>query len=232
MDLTTKERHWLPLFGATGKLAMKKACWLNRGREAALAKTFTSIANTRVRILESWVNTQWHFLADAALYITSKNNSEWPNALQALVKRNNDLSELFIVYADGSVGSSSCTTFQGRQVDRKILDNGMQAPFLHGPYIDQLTKSIGASSSSFHDAVTLMFYQPLKVDDEVIGCLCGRVPNDVMGDLIQREAGHVYSESGDNYIFMVDSKLDPSIQSGTALSRSRFEDNTFSTGKI
>lgn len=64
-----------------------------------------------------------------------------------------------------------------------------------------------------------------------IGCLCGRVPNDVLGDLIQREAGHIYSESGDNYIFMVDSKFDSSIQPGTALSRSRFEDSTFSHGE-
>jgi methyl-accepting chemotaxis protein len=52
-----------------------------------------------------------------------------------------------------------------------------------------------------------------------------------MGDLIQREAGHVYSESGDNYIFMVESTLNPSISPGTALSRSRFEDNTFSHGE-
>ena len=57
------------------------------------------------------------------------------------------------------------------------------------------------------------------------------MPNDVLGDLIQREAGHIYPESGDNYIFMVDSNFDNRIQQGTALSRSRFEDNTFSHGE-
>ncbi|PTB84051.1 methyl-accepting chemotaxis protein, partial [Pseudidiomarina aestuarii] len=65
----------------------------------------------------------------------------------------------------------------------------------------------------------------------VVGALCGRVPNDVVSDLIQREAGHVYPESGDNYIFMVESRFDPMIHQGVALSRSRFEDNTFSHGE-
>ncbi|WP_413701195.1 hypothetical protein ACLKMH_05675 [Psychromonas sp. KJ10-10] len=231
MNLTTKERHWLPIFGSTGKLAMKKACWLNRGLKESLAHTFTNIANTRVRILESWVNTQWHFLTDASLYIASKKESEWNSALQGLLKRNNDFSELFILTSDGTLVCSSTTSYANRQIDKRVLEKGLQAPFLHGPYVDPLTKSIGPSSSSFHDAVTLMYYQPLTVNDEVIGCLCGRVPNDVMGDLIQREAGHVYSESGDNYIFMVESKLDNSISPGTALSRSRFEDNTFSHGE-
>jgi methyl-accepting chemotaxis protein len=75
-----------------------------------------------------------------------------------------------------------------------------------------------------------MFYLPLVRDGVTLGCLCGRVPNDVLGDLIQREAGHVFIESGDNYLFMVKSLFDPAIRPGTALSRSRFEDNTFSLG--
>ncbi|MBV0932725.1 methyl-accepting chemotaxis protein [Marinobacterium weihaiense] len=53
----------------------------------------------------------------------------------------------------------------------------------------------------------------------------------MLGDLIQREAGHVYPESGDNYLFMVESRFDPAIAPGTALSRSRFEDDTFSHGE-
>ena len=231
MDLTAKERHWLPLFGATGKLAMGKACWLNRGRKKILEQTFTSIANTRVRILKSWVNTQWSFLHDASLYIASKPEHEWQSSLENLLTRNNDFSELFVVRADGTLACSSFSSHSRRMINSEVLKKGLQAPFLHGPYIDPQTEAIGPSSSSFHDAVTLMYYQPLIVDNKTIGCICGRVPNDVMGDLIQREAGHVYSESGDNYIFMVESRLDPSITSGTALSRSRFEDNTFSHGE-
>lgn len=58
--------------------------------------------------------------------------------------------------------------------------------------------------------------------------MCARVPNDVMSDIIQEEDTHVYKESGDNYLFMVKSKRD--ITQGTAISRSRFEDSTFSLG--
>lgn len=98
------------------------------------------------------------------------------------------------------------------------LAQGLKAPFLHGPYSDPLTLQVGPSSSRFHDEVTLMFYQPLMHEGKVLGCLCGRVPNDVLGDLIQREAGHIYPESGDNYLFMAQSRFDPGIQPGTALS--------------
>src|SRR5690606_16266796 len=76
-----------------------------------------------------------------------------------------------------------------------------------------------------------MFYLPISLSDGNKDCLSARIPNDVLGDLIQREAGHIFNESGDNYLFMVKSVFDPSIKSGTALSRSRFEDNTFSHGE-
>jgi methyl-accepting chemotaxis protein len=75
-----------------------------------------------------------------------------------------------------------------------------------------------------------VFYWPLICNGKTLGCLCARVPNDVLGDIIQREAGHVFIESGDNYLFMAKPVFDPSIKPGTALSRSRFEDSTFSLG--
>lgn len=231
MDLTTKEKHWLPWLGATGKLALGKACWLNKDRKIILEQTFTSTAETRVHILTSWVSTQWNFLHDGALYISSQPQAQWETSLQSLLTRNNDFSELFIVMEDGQIVASSYHNPIQHKIDQTILTKGLQAPFLHGPYLDSQTQLIGPSSSNFHDAVTLMFYQPIIKDNQVIGCLCGRVPNDVMGDLIQREAGHIYSESGDNYIFMVKSNQDPTISRGTALSRSRFEDNAFSHGE-
>jgi len=231
VDLTNKERHWLPLFGATGKLAMSKACWLNKGRKKILEQTFNSTAETRVHVLKSWVSTQWNFLNDAALYINSQPEHQWQALLQTLLKRNNDFSELFILMADGSIAASTYHSHAQHNIDKEILNKGLQAQFLHGPYLDPQTEKIGPSSSNFHDSVTLMYYQPITVDNKVIACLCGRIPNDVMSDLIQREAGHIYNESGDNYIFMVKSIQDPSITSGTALSRSRFEDNAFSHGE-
>ena len=231
MDLTTKERHWLPLFGKTGKIALSKACWLNKSRKKIIAQTFNSTAETRVHSLKSWVTMQWNFLNDATLYLSTKSQQQWSNSLHDLLSRNSDFSELFVVMADGQIAGSSYRGVIQHNISIDVLNKGLQAKFLHGPYIDPMTKEVGPSSSNFHDPVTLMFYQPIIVDNIAIACLCGRVPNDVMSDIIQREAGHVYCESGDNYIFMVQSNQTPSIATGTALSRSRFEDNTFSHGE-
>ncbi|UPW20370.1 methyl-accepting chemotaxis protein [Agarivorans sp. TSD2052] len=232
MELTNQERNWLPIFGATGKLAMRKACWLNRQQQNNLKQTFDSIAQTRVKLLHAWAETQWDFLQDAMFYLATKPVGQQQEVLKQLLTRNSDFSELFITDLNGKVTTSSFHQHVGvKIVDEQALKYGTQQQFLHGPYQDARTLSVGASSSAFHDEVTLMFYQPFEVDGDIAGCLCGRVPNDVLGDLIQREAGHIYSESGDNYIFMVDAHYDRSIQAGTALSRSRFEDNTFSHGE-
>lgn len=102
---------------------------------------------------------------------------------------------------------------------------------LYGPYRDAITLDLGARSSSFHDQMTLLFMLPLSINGSFVGTLCGRVPNDVLGDLIQRESGHVYPDSGDNYLFMAKAGLNTHIEPGTALSRSRFEDRTFTHGE-
>jgi len=232
MHLTPEEHRWLPWFGNTGKLAMRKACWFNRKRKASLEQTFENIANTRVKILTTWTENQWSFLHDASIYVATKSKHEYQDTLNRLLQRSSDLSELFIVSADGEILESSYQSQKGSKVfSPQALSHGLSQPFLHGPYRDDVTLEIGPSSSHFHDEVTLMFYQPLELEDGSSGCLCGRVPNDVLGDLIQREAGHIYSESGDNYLFMVESNFDSSIQTGVALSRSRFEDNHFSHGE-
>ncbi|SEG24021.1 methyl-accepting chemotaxis protein [Vibrio hangzhouensis] len=231
MDLTKSEKSWLPWFGKTGKLAMKYACFSNRSRIAELEQTFESIAETRVKLLTTWTENQWRFLEDAAFYLSSKPENEQLDALRLLLERGRDFSELFIVDQSGKTTHSTYAASLGRRVcSVKALEHGITRPFLHGPYIDDNTVKIGPSSSKFHDAVTLMFYQPVNIHGES-KVLCGRVPNDVLGDLIQREAGHIYSESGDNYLFMVESRFDPTIPQGIALSRSRFEDNTFSHGE-
>ncbi|PJC85933.1 methyl-accepting chemotaxis protein [Vibrio sp. HA2012] len=232
MQLTQAERHWLPWFGKTGKLMMRKACFHNRTRKSELEDTFESIAQTRVKLLTTWTNNQWSFLENAALYLASKSEESRIDTLQQLLLRGTDFSELFIVNTAGTVCHSSEDSHAGsNQTDSKALNAGLSAQYLHGPYIDKRTEQLGASSSRFHDAVTLMFYQPFTDESGQPLCLCGRIPNDVIGDIIQREAGHIYSESGDNYLFMVEAVHDPDIRQGTALSRSRFEDNTFSHGE-
>ena len=59
--------------------------------------------------------------------------------------------------------------------------------------------------------------------------LCCRTLNDDMSNVIQDEDTHIYKDSGDNYLFMVNSNR--GIEPGTAISRSRFEDNTFTLGE-
>ena len=232
MLLSPKERRWLPWFGNTGRLSLFWSCYLNKDTYPNIEKTFENIASTRVKLLNTWVNTQWSQL-DVLLEIVSPT---FPIVEQeTLEERLNivpDVSEYFVIDAQGQVLKS---TTQSRvstiDLSAKAVSAGLLAPFIHGPYIDQNTLTIGASSSKFHDAVTLMFYLPIKQNGVSVGAICARIPNDVIGDLIQREAGHIYKESGDNYLFMVKSEFDPSILPGTALSRSSFEDNTFSHGE-
>ncbi|WP_111640518.1 methyl-accepting chemotaxis protein [Marinimicrobium alkaliphilum] len=231
MQLSREERRWLKWFGGTGKLAMGWSCWLNRQRYPLMELAFESIAATRTKLLQQWVDAQWSLIAGVATQLDGQGENA-NRYLSASLKRLGDCSELFCVDADGRVLYGSREDFVGQSVpDRKALAAGLSAPFLHGPYVDPRTLALGPSSSRFHDAVTLMFYQPLTLSDGTRGCLCARIPNDVMSDLIQREAGHIFSESGDNYLFMAESRFDPSIAQGTALSRSRFEDSTFAHGE-
>ncbi|WP_410480745.1 methyl-accepting chemotaxis protein [Pseudomonas plecoglossicida] len=228
MQLSSREKGWLRWFGKTGKFSMGWACYLNRASYSQVEQTFEAIAQTRVRLLQNWAREQWEHLAELADLLAPGFGQLDSTLLQDKLAQTEDFSELFVVDVAGNVIAS---TWPQRGTPRieylAALTQGLKAPFLHGPYSDPLTLRIGPSSSRFHDEVTLMFYQPLKTAGKVLGCLCGRVPNDVLGDLIQREAGHIFAESGDNYLFMAQSRFDPAIQPGTALSRSRFEDATF-----
>nr|WP_319528397.1 methyl-accepting chemotaxis protein [Pseudomonas laurentiana] len=232
MQLSSAEKRWLPWFGKTGKLAMNWSCRLNRSAYPVIEQTFEAIAETRVKLLQNWAREQWEHLAELAATLSRDGTQPGPGPLQEKLAQAEDFSELFVVDPQGVVIASTWNGHAGRSpCNAKALAAGLQTAFLHGPYSDPLTLQIGPSSSRFHDEVTLMFYQPLKVDGKVLGCLCGRVPNDVLGDLIQREAGHIFAESGDNYLFMVQSRFDPAVQPGVALSRSRFEDGTFTHGE-
>ncbi len=232
MHLSASERHWLPWSGPTGKLSMRWSCWLNRGVYPVVEQVFEGVAQSRVRILQNWVASHWGHLADLAANLGEAVGHVASDVLEGKRAQLPDISELFVIDPQGRVLASTCAAHIGQQdLDGRAVARGMSDPFLHGPYRDPLTQRLGASTSRFHDAVTLMFYQPVHVGGKCLGCICARVPNDVIGDLIQREAGHVYPESGDNYLFMVESRFDSSVQTGTALSRSRFEDATFSHGE-
>ena len=231
MQLSGAERRWLDWLGVNGKLNMSWSCWLNRGRYALMEQAFESIANTRIRLMHQWVESQWRHLESVAARLEQDDVSA-ETLLPRQHQRMKDCSELFLIDATGCVIESTYSSHKGaRDLNTKAVAGGLAEPFLHGPYVDTLTQRIGPSSSKFHDAVTLMFYLPVTLADGAPGSLCARYPNDVLSDLIQREAGHIFTESGDNYLFMVESRFDPGIAPGTALSRSRFEDSTFSHGE-
>jgi methyl-accepting chemotaxis protein len=232
MNLSPKEKKWLPWFGTTGKLAMYKSCFLNRHVYSSIEKTFEGIAATRVKLLNQWVSSQWEQLAILADTLAPTFPEVDLNLLHDRIASAPDFSEIFVINMHGTVISSTYSNhINDTAYPSAAVQEGVKKQFLHGPYVDPLTLQTGRSSSKFHDEVTLMFYQPIEKNGIFYGAVCGRVPNDVLGDLIQREAGHIYTESGDNYIFMVNSNFDRHIQPGTALSRSRFEDNTFSHGE-
>lgn len=231
MNLSGGERSWLPVFGRNGKLAMRWSCFLNRNMYETNEQIFENLARTRRDALIGWAEHKWSFLESVAGRLYGKNPEALGETIAQTSTRLREISELFVVAEDGQVVASSVPVRNGkRDLAPEAVRRGTGERFLHGPYRDPVTASLGKTTSRFHDAVTLMFYQPIELAGGQRAAVCARIPNDVMSDLIQREAGHVFEESGDNYLFMIDSRFDKSISPGTALSRSRFEDATFSHG--
>ncbi|MCD1258909.1 methyl-accepting chemotaxis protein [Paenibacillus athensensis] len=218
---------------------------LNREMKEDVEEIFEGIAHTRMQILKTWVESSWSHLERLQPGVWNPGGSEgagsWNEAaanqaLEQMRRRAVDFSELFVLDQQLTVRYSTYAKHIGRSYVsggdwKRGLDYAREGrKCLYGPFVDALTLEIGPSSSSFHDAVTLLFLLPLMEGGVCKGLLCGRVPNDVLGDLIQRESGHVYPDSGDNYIFMAQAHLNTHIAPGTALSRSRFEDMTFTHG--
>lgn len=200
-------------------------------------KIFQGIAQGRKKALENWFSDIWFAMEStrdtilAYLQDNELNLSEMSEILEDKKNQFKDFSELFIINQEGEVRVS---TFKGslgkNRMNLPNYEHGMQMkPYMYGPFVDKESLDIGKSSSKFFDEVTLIFSIPYfnkSLNRKAI--ICGRIPNDVMSDIIQEEDTHVYKESGDNYLFMINSKRN--IKPGTALSRSRFEDNTFTGG--
>lgn len=221
---------------------------LNKDLKEDVEQTFEGIAETRKELLNAWAADCWSHLGRLAGQLASlpedgKSFAEHAAAarlLEGTYARAIDFTELFVLDAGQTVVSSTYAPHIGTsykesgafQAGLRYSGGGVKRQnCLFGPYRDPMTLKLGARSSSFHDQMTLMFIFPLTVNGAFAGTLCGRIPNDVIGDLIQRESGHVYPDSGDNYIFMAKAGLNTDIPPGMALSRSRFEDRTFTHGE-
>lgn len=200
-------------------------------------KIFEGIANGRKKALENWFNDIWFALEstrDTILAYLQDNELNLEELIEILEDKKSqfkDFSELFIINQEGEVRVSTHKKSLGKfKKDLPNYNYGMEMKkYMYGPFIDKESLEIGSSNSVFFDEVTLLFSIPYinkALNRKAV--ICARIPNDVMSDIIQVEDTHVYKESGDNYLFMINSKRN--IKQGTALSRSRFEDNTFTGG--
>lgn len=226
---------------------------LNSGMKEDVSHIFENIAKRRKELLLTWADELWNHLDRLSIELLSggvaeqgfedstifTNLSTVNSKLQDTYSKAADFTELFLIDTSGQVIASTYGIHIGSEYTYSSpLGPGLKYSLFHkaalkclfGPYEDSLTLQIGPRTSSFHDAMTLLFMNPLIVSGQYVGMLCGRVPNDNMGDLIQRESGHIYPDSGDNYVFMATPSLQQ-IEPGTALSRSRFEDNEFTHGE-
>nr|WP_245676112.1 methyl-accepting chemotaxis protein [Domibacillus iocasae] len=209
---------------------------LNRSTKESVEEVFEGIARTRMTLLTEWAEEQWYFLEKMAQEYPYISSDETNTYLMKKLQKNRYITELFILDETCEINDSTYGRRIGIQSGEEIRKAAAEAfsrkkPFLFGPYTDSDTGKIGPRSSQFHDDVTLLFLQPVMGDGDIKQLIAARIPNDVLGDLIQREAGHIFPDSGDNYLFMAKSNFNPSISPGTALSRSRFEDRTFTYGE-
>jgi methyl-accepting chemotaxis protein len=205
---------------------------LNRNLREHSEKVFEGISNGRKKALDNWFNDKWAQLENIknSLVTLEDNNYIVNNYLVENVKKYEDFCEIFVLDENGIVSVSSCKEHVGLNMsDLPNFAAGLEdKPLMYGPYIDKRSLDTDIKNKKFADDVTLMFSSRCKNHDGQIRILCCRTLNDDMSNVIQDEDTHIYKDSGDNYLFMV--KSNRGIKTGTAISRSRFEDNTFTLG--
>jgi len=213
-------------------MTLKLKYLLNRNLREHSEKVFEGISNGRKKALDNWFNDKWAQLDNIknSLVTLEDNNNIVCNYLEENVKKYEDFCEIFVLDEKGIVSVSSCKEHIGLDMsDLPNLKAGLEGrALMHGPYIDKRTLDTDIKNKQFADDVTLMFSSKCKNHNDQIRILCCRTLNDDMSNVIQDEDTHIYKDSGDNYLFMV--KSNRGIKPGTAISRSRFEDNTFTLG--
>lgn len=205
---------------------------LNKKLKNHSEKVFEGISRGRKKALENWFKDKWVELELARDTISAINEEEKSLSIVLAEKISvaSEFCELFILDDKGIVRESTFRNHNG--MDMSDFPNYLAGingePLMYGPYEDSRTLDIDLSRKKFFDEVTLLFSLPYKNYKEENRILCARVLNDDMSNVIQDEDTHIYKDSGDNYLFMI--KSNRGIVQGTAISRSRFEDNTFTLG--
>lgn len=205
---------------------------LNRKLKQHHEQVFEGISNGRKKALDNWFRDRWVELENASRLVGSYSDSstEAAKVVQQQLDESSDFIEFIQLDESGRVRLTTCAKHLGAVwADSPNYLSGMKnRRLMYGPYEDPRTLDVDCSDRHFHDEVTLMFSLPCESQEGRKMVFLGRILNDTMSNVIQDEDTHVYKESGDNYLFMV--RSDRNILPGTAISRSRFEDDTFSLG--
>lgn len=208
----------------------------NKKMLGAVETAFDGIAQTRKRIMITWANEIWREVENSAILLEQE-EGDVISILQEQEKLSEAILEYYVLDSTKKmIFSSANRPLKEYRYDESTFAEAIDytllgaTQLLFGPYLDNDTLLFKPKASSFHDRVTLAFMKQFTCKNESY-VLVARISNDTLSDLIQREAGHIFKESGDNYLFMIEPYFNKNIKSGTALSRSRFEDNTFSFGE-
>ncbi|MFL0194126.1 methyl-accepting chemotaxis protein [Clostridium sp. WILCCON 0269] len=205
---------------------------INKKIKEQSEEVFEGISKGRKKALENWFKDKWMQLENTCNIIRcfKQNDHKLLEELNEGLNQYKDFCEFFILNDTGQVIQSTCSKHIGLTMNNfPNYEKGLKGErLMYGPYEDKNTLDIDLSQKKFADEVTLLFSLPYIDCSEHKKILLGRVLNDNMSNVIQDEDTHVYKDSGDNYLFMV--KTDRDILPGTAISRSRFEDNTFTMG--
>lgn len=218
------------------KLGLSYAYLVNPGLKEHSERVFEGVEAGRTKALYNWFNDNWTSMDLTIGIFTSHQDmiiedrkEDINKVLLGHKEKFLDYSETFLVNGSYEVLGSSYKPFVGRTLAGEYVEAfTKKEKYMYGPYIDMDTLEVGDCVSVFFDEVTLMFINPFYIEGQIY-YFCGRIPNDVMSDVQQDEDSHIYKDSGDNYLFMVENKRN--IAKGTAISRSRFEDNTFTLGE-
>lgn len=205
---------------------------LNRSIKSQSEQVFEGISKGRKKALDNWFRDIWMEIENTSNIIKNI-EGDYDKLLETLnikLEQNESFCELLILDNKGTVISSTCKKHIG--IDLSSFPNFRKSMndenYMYGPYEDKNTLDIDLSHKKFSDEVTLMFSSFYLNYEGEKRILMARVLNDDMSNVIQDEDTHIYKDSGDNYLFMV--KSNRNILPGTAISRSRFEDNTFTMG--
>ena len=147
MNLSEKEKRWLPFWGTTGKSPCARLAGLTATAPDA-EQTFESICHQPCPNTPVMVNNHWDFLENAALYLATKPDEEKMMSLKHLLQRNGDFSELFILHNDGTVGFSSYSRHISSKTAMQRLEKRLERPVPAWPLRDIATEQIGPSSSA------------------------------------------------------------------------------------